>query len=69
MRFLNILSYTLVIIGAINWGLVGFMNIDLVALLFGEMTMPSRIVYSLVGISAVVSLITTGRYIFRRCDV
>ena len=69
MRFLKILSYTLVIIGAINWGLIGFMNLDLVALLFGEMTVASRIVYSLVGIGAIISLITTARYIFHRCDV
>lgn len=69
MRFLRILSYILVIIGALNWGLVGFMNIDAVALLFGEMTVLSRIVYSLVGISAIILLITTYKHIFYRCDV
>jgi uncharacterized membrane protein YuzA (DUF378 family) len=57
LKFLCGLSYVLVIIGAINWGLIGFFGFDLVAYLFGEMTMLSRIVYDLVGISAIVSVI------------
>lgn len=61
MRALKIISYILVIIGALNWGLVGLFNIDLVAILFGEMTLLSRIVYSLVGIAAVISIITSYR--------
>ncbi len=54
MHILKLISFILVIIGALNWGLVGFFNIDLVAMLFGEMTLVARIVYSLVGISAIV---------------
>ncbi len=46
----DILALTLVIIGAVNWGLIGFLKIDLVALLFGNMNWISRIVYALVGI-------------------
>ena len=42
---------TIAIIGAINWGLVGFFRFDLVAFLFGDMSWLSRIVYVLVGIS------------------
>ena len=42
----------LVIIGALNWGLVGIFNFNLVSFLFGDMTTLSRIVYILVGISA-----------------
>ena len=61
MRALKIMSYILVIIGALNWGLVGLFNIDLVALIFGEMTILARIVYILVGISAIISLITSYR--------
>ncbi len=61
MRALKIISYILVIIGAINWGLVGLFNIDLVALLFGEMSLISRIVYGLVGLSAILSIITSYR--------
>ncbi len=64
MYFLRVLSYILVIIGALNWGLVGFMNIDLVSLLFGEMTVVTRIIYGIIGISAILSLISTYRYVF-----
>ena len=53
MHTLKIIAYILVIIGAINWGLVGFFNFDLVALIFGEMTALTRIVYGLVGLSAI----------------
>ena len=61
MRALKIISYILVVIGAINWGLVGLFNIDLVALIFGEMTLSARIVYAVVGISAIISIITSYR--------
>ncbi len=64
MHVVKIITYILVLIGAINWGLVGFFNIDLVALIFGEMTVLSRIVYSLVGISAIVYAITSYRDVF-----
>lgn len=57
-KFLKTASYILVIIGAINWGLVGLFNYDLVAAIFGDMSAISRIVYDLVGLSAIVSLIT-----------
>lgn len=50
---LDYLTFILVIIGAINWGLIGLFGFDLVAALFGEMSMISRIVYDLVGISGV----------------
>lgn len=58
-NFLKYFSYILVIIGTINWGLIGFFNFDLVAYLFGEMTMTTKIIYGLVGISAIISLITS----------
>lgn len=61
MRALKIISYILVIIGALNWGLVGLFNINLVALLFGEMTVLARIVYALVGLAAIISFITSYR--------
>lgn len=56
---LKYISYVLVIIGALNWGLVGIYNFDLVAHLFGDMSRITRIIYSLVGLSAIVSVITT----------
>ena len=58
MNILKIIAYVLVIVGAINWGLVGFFEFDLVAYLFGELSMLSRFVYALVGISALVLLVT-----------
>ena len=52
---------TLVIIGAINWGLIGFFRFDLVAFLFGNMSWLSRIIYALVGISGFYLLSAYGR--------
>lgn len=43
----------LVIIGGVNWGLIGFFNFDLVAAIFGSASMLSRIIYDLVGISGI----------------
>ena len=51
MKILDKTALVLVIIGAINWGLIGLFKFDLVATLFGDMSALSRIVYSLVGIS------------------
>lgn len=58
MRTLKIIAYILVIIGAVNWGLIGFFGFDLVASIFGEMSLIARIVYSLVGISGLLLLLT-----------
>lgn len=54
MRTLDTLALVLLIVGGLNWGLVGAFDFDLVATLFGEMSALSRIVYVLVGLSAVV---------------
>lgn len=43
-------ALTLTIIGAVNWGLIGFFNFNLVAFLFGSMSWLSRIIYALVGL-------------------
>ena len=56
MKTLYYISLTLVIIGAINWLLIGLFKFDLVATLFGDMSVFSRIVYSLVGIAGVISI-------------
>ena len=50
-KFLRCFCLTLTIIGAINWGLIGFFNFNLVAFLFGSMSWISRIIYALVGLS------------------
>lgn len=58
MRGLNhYLLMPLMFIGALNWGLIGIFGFDLVAFLFGPATLLTNIVYSLVGIAAVVWLI------------
>lgn len=43
----------LLVVGGLNWGLVGVLDFDLVAAIFGDMSALSRIVYTLVGVSAV----------------
>ena len=45
-------------IGALNWGLVAFFNVNLVAMLLGDMTLPARIVYGLVAVAGIIVLIT-----------
>ena len=50
-KFLRCFCLTLTIIGAINWGLIGFFNFNLVAFIFGSMSWISRIIYALVGLS------------------
>jgi hypothetical protein len=49
-KFLQYFALTIVVIGAVNWGLIGFFNWNLVASLFGSMSWFSRIVYGLVGL-------------------
>lgn len=57
MKILDVLAAILLVIGGLNWGLVGIANFDLVAFIFGmgfgETSMLSKAVYSLVGLSAV----------------
>jgi uncharacterized membrane protein YuzA (DUF378 family) len=47
------IAIVLIIIGALNWGLVGVFKWDLVKAIFGDMTVWSRTVYDLVGIAAI----------------
>ncbi len=60
-KILDYTLLTLVIIGAVNWGLVGFFRFDLVAFLFGNMSWLSRIIYALVGIGGLYLLSAYGR--------
>ncbi len=57
MKILKTLALILIVIGGLNWGLVGFFQFDLVAAIFGEMTTVSRIVYALVGLSALFTIV------------
>lgn len=52
MKFTTIIAFILVIIGALNWFLVGVFAFDLVAMIFGTMSIVSRIVYALVGVAS-----------------
>jgi hypothetical protein len=56
------IALTLVIVGAVNWGLVGLLQFDLVAALFGDASPLSRLVYWLVGLAgiALVGIATAG---------
>ncbi|MCR6515175.1 MULTISPECIES: DUF378 domain-containing protein [Clostridium] len=56
MRIIDKIALLLVIIGAVNWGLIGLFNFNLVSLLFGVGTILSNIVYILVGISGLYSI-------------
>ena len=57
MKIVKNLAYLLVLVGALNWGLIGAFHFDLVAFLFGEMSRVSRIVYILVGLSAILCMV------------
>ena len=61
MRGLDTLALLLVIIGAINWGLIGFFQFDLVSALFGTMSTFTRIVFALVGIAGLYAISFFGR--------
>lgn len=68
MRTLDTIALILVIIGAINWGLIGFFSYDLVAALFGNMTTFSRVIYALVGLCGLYALSFLGRTRERNLD-
>jgi len=57
MKTINIITLALIIVGGLNWGLVGLFSFDLVAAIFGEGSALSRLVYILVGVSAVWQLV------------
>lgn len=56
MKIIDKIALLLVIIGAINWGMIGIFNFNLVAMLFGDMSATSRVVYTLVGIAGLYSI-------------
>ncbi len=62
MKTLNLLDWVavvLVIVGALNWGLVGLFGFNLVTTIFGDMTLLTRLVYILVGLSGLYLIYTT----------
>lgn len=56
-NWLDVVSLILIIIGAINWGLIGFFNLDVVSAIFGNMSMITRIIFAVVGIAGIYSLV------------
>ncbi len=56
-RIMNAIALTLVVVGAVNWGLIGFFGFDLVAALFGDMSGFSRVIYALVGLAGLYSIL------------
>lgn len=56
-NWLDITALILIIIGAVNWGLIGFFRFDLIACIFGSLSAISRIIYAIVGIAGIYSLI------------
>ncbi len=63
MKTLDWTALILLIIGGINWLLVGVFDFDLVAAIFGDMTPLARLVYTLVGLAALYTLFISGRLV------
>ncbi len=61
MNTLDWIAFVLIIIGGLNWGLVGFFNFNLVAAIFGELSAISRIVYGLVGVAALYGIFSVKK--------
>ena len=60
-KIIRCIALTIVIIGAVNWGMIGFFEFNLVSFLFGGMSIVSRVIYALVGISGLYLITFYGR--------
>jgi uncharacterized protein len=69
MRVLTIISLLLVVIGALNWGLVGFFGFNLITAIFGMSSVLGRLVYALVGLAGIFGIFILGKLIESREDV
>lgn len=61
MNALDWIAVVLLIVGGLNWGMVGLFNVDLVAALFGTQSPLSRVIYILVGLAALYSVYTSSK--------
>ena len=61
MKLLNICAWTIAIIGALNWLLVGIFRFDLVAFLFGNLSWLSRVIYTIIGLCGLYLISFFGR--------
>ncbi len=68
LKSVDAVAYSLLLIGARNWGLIGFFDLDLIAALCGSMTLLTRSVYGIVGLAALYDLMTLPS-IFRRWEI
>ncbi len=56
MKSVDVITLFLVVVGALNWGLLGIFSFDLFATVFGPMTVLTRIVYTLIGVAGIYQL-------------
>jgi len=68
LNLLEILAVLLVIIGGLNWGLVGLFRFDLVAAILGSLSIWTRVIYVLVGLAALYLAISSGKLSMRTED-
>ena len=61
MKWFDNTALTLVIIGALNWLLVGIFKLDIVAVIFGNLTLISRIIYTIIGLCGLYLISLYGR--------
>ncbi len=52
MKTLDVIAAILLVIGGLNWGLIGFFNFDLIGMIFGSMSALTRLIYCAIGVSA-----------------
>jgi len=62
MKALTWIALILVVVGGINWGLVGLFQYDVVTAIFGQTTMIARVVFTLVGLAAIYSIIVFPKH-------
>lgn len=63
MKILNFLAIVLLILGGLNWFLIGIFNFNLVSIFFGHMTLISRVIYIVVGLAALYALLHFKKYL------
>ena len=61
MKTLDYIILVLIIVGAVNWGLIGFFDFNLVSGIFGDATAFTRVIYALVGLSGLYMISLYGR--------
>ncbi|MDO8589039.1 MAG: DUF378 domain-containing protein [Armatimonadota bacterium] len=69
MRALTIMSLILIVIGALNWGLVGLFGYNLIGAIFGLNTVVSRVILTFVGLAGLFGIFVLGKLIESRDDV